>query len=91
MKLILEGFWDQVCSRKGWSNKIGKWQWLMLQIIVPAIIVIPFLLWMVSRFENYTLKQALIFICIFFPVTTLSNSGAWDKDQKDFIKDRGET
>jgi len=91
MKVMFEGWWDQVCSRKGWSNKIDKWQWLMLQIIVPTIIVLPFLLWMVSRYEDYTLKQALIFICIFFPITALFNSGAWNRDRKDFIKDRGET
>ena len=56
MKLILSGWWDQVCMRKGWSNKISKWQWFSLQIIIPTMIVAPFLVWLASKFEDYTLK-----------------------------------
>lgn len=82
MKQILSGWWDQVRMREGWSHKIGKWQWVCLQIVIPIIIVSPFLAWIVVKFEDYTLKQAVIFVMIFFPFVALFNSNTWDKDQK---------
>ena len=76
------GWWDQVCSRTGWSSKISKWKWMFLQIIIPIIIVWPFFAWMVINIDDYTLKQAVIFCVIFFPIVTLSNLGAWKRDQE---------
>ena len=90
MSQIFQGFWDQVCSRKGWSNKISKWQWVSIQIIVPIIIVLPFISWMVVKFDDYTLKQAIIFTVIFFPIMALFNLGAWDKDQKQLNEERAD-
>jgi len=89
-KVELEGWWDQVRMRAGWSDKISKWKWVALQIIIPSLIVSPFIMWMVAKFDDYTFKQAVTFMLIFFPVAALFNSGAWSRDQKTLIEKRGE-
>ena len=88
-KVELEGWWDHVCLREGWSYKISKWKWVALQILIPALIVSPFIMLMVSKFEDYTLRAALIFMFIFFPITALFSSGRWNKDQKVLPGERG--
>ena len=87
MKQMFSGWWDQVRMRQGWSDKIGKWQWVALQIIIPAAVTSPVLIWMTTKFEDYTLKQALIFMLIFFPIMAVFNSGGWNKDQKAIMKE----
>ena len=91
MKLMLEGWWDQIRMRKGWSSKIGKWQWVALQTLFPVIITSPFLIWMALRFEDYSYKQSIWFISIFFPFMALSFSGRWNQDQKEISKERDRT
>jgi hypothetical protein len=90
MKLMFEGWWDQMRMRKGWSNKIGKWQWVALQTIFPVIITSPFLIWMASKFDDYSYEQSIWFISIFFPFMALSFSGRWNQDQKEIAKEQNE-
>ena len=81
-KTELSGWWDHVCLRTGWSNKISKWKWVFLQITIPILIVLPFFSWMVIKFDDYSLKQAAIYLIVFFPLVALFNSGAWSRDQE---------
>ena len=80
---MFSGWWDQVRMRPGWSNKIGKWQWVALQAIIPLLVTLPLLIWITTKFEGYTLTHALTFLFIFFPLTAISFSGRWNKDQNE--------
>ena len=81
-KLELEGWWDQVCMREGWSHKISKWKWVFLHSIIPLLILLPLGLFIVSFFEGFSPREFFTTIFIMMPLVALFQSGGWNRDQR---------
>jgi len=82
MKRMLSGWWDQVCMRDGWSDKIGKWQWVALQMIIPMLILLPIGFAFVSFSEGLTYRDFFAPLFIMMPLMVLFQSGGWNRDHR---------
>jgi len=82
-KVELQGWWDQVCMREGWSHKISKWKWVTLQAIMPFLVLLPLALMIFYFFEGFSPREFFTVIFITMPLIALFNSGNWNRDQKE--------
>jgi len=87
-KTEISGWLGRVSLQTGWSDKIAKRKWIVLNLfsLLAALTVLLFILDLVTPFNVWTTSGTGYFIIIFF---VLFGHKDWDRDQEK-IRDKEE-
>ncbi|MEO1661480.1 MAG: hypothetical protein AAFR51_10865 [Pseudomonadota bacterium] len=77
----LSGWFDQIRSRTGWSAKIPKLKWILLQALVPMPII-ALVLFGLEVWLDMGLIRIAIFSTVFPAISGAFSGWRWDADQK---------
>ena len=89
-KTELSGWWDRVCMRTGWSDKISKWKWLSLQFIFTLGVGIGLFLILAVFSDGLSYQSGIVTVVIICGGTTLANHTAWNRDQREIREKENE-